>query len=206
MKKFLSVLLVGIVALSFIACGKSYSTQSSKTGQIKTKINETEVSLNSTQFTFPEGYTLKEGNLTDPLGISLVQVEKDDAIIGVYSDGKYTTELNEENLADCANAVYNEVHSMNETLDITPDLFLTGSSISILPIQLKDGYGIFIAHLGTKDFAYITESETDTEYVMDDCLKEIILQLGTQDDYDYFYGDIDEENASTDEETVESNE
>ena len=188
MKRIFRVVLAMVMAVSLCACGVSASTEKSETGQLKTSIVGTKLKLNTVEYEFPEGYTFEDGKITSPIGISYATIhDKDGDTVGVCSDGIYTENITKENMIDAANTAYMTVHSMENPLDLTEDMFLEGENVGVLIIELDDGTAIFTGQLGTPNFSYITETTNDIDLVMQDYLSQVILQLGGQEDYDMFF-------------------
>ena len=73
-KVFKMVVSTAMCAILLCACGYSASTQSSPTGKISTKIENNKVTLNHTEYEFPEGYKFEDLALSNPVGISRVKV------------------------------------------------------------------------------------------------------------------------------------
>ncbi|MCR5605647.1 MAG: hypothetical protein K6F69_02370 [Treponema sp.] len=189
MKRIFKIAVALVMAVSLCACGFSASTAASETGQLKISIVGTKVKLNHVEYEFPEGYTFEDDKITSPIGISFATVyDQDGDMVGVCSDGMYTENITKENMIDAANTVYMTVHGLDNPLDLTEDMFLEGENIVLLVIELTDGTAIFTGQLGTPNFSYVTESTYDVDLVMQDYLKQVIFQLGGQEDYDMFFG------------------
>ena len=188
MKKVISVVAALVMsAVLLCACGYSASTQSSKTGRISTKIENNKVTLNHTSYEFPEEYKFEDFAITDPVGISAIQVaDSNGKTMGIVSDGMYTENITEENMVDAANTVYMTVHGVDTPLELEKEMFVSGKNVKILVIGLTDGTAIFVAQTGTPNFAYMTETNDDSDLIMQDQFDQIILQLGGQEDYDMF--------------------
>ncbi len=190
MKKFVKATALMAMALSLCACKMSAKTVKSDTGMIKVSIKNEEVTLNHVEYEFPEDYKIKEEMITEDIGISYVEVKNEDRdLIGVLSDGKYEEDIDEDNIAEAANDVYEKVHDVKENLGLTSDMFVYGDELAGITIGLQDGYAVFIAKLDTEEFVYIVVSEDDDDEVMEDCIKSVVEQLGSDEDYEIFFED-----------------
>ncbi|MCR5415933.1 MAG: hypothetical protein K6E79_03980 [Pseudobutyrivibrio sp.] len=189
MKKKIAMIIVSVMALALVGCGASVSTERSSTGQLTTKVVNQDVTLNICEHEFPEGYTITDGKITDPIGISYASIDKDGTVVGIFADGYYEENITEDNITDCVNTVFKNIHGVDTALDITSDMYVSSDNLTTLTIGLEDGYGVFIAKMGTSNFAYITESDADTDEVMIDSIGSAILSLGDQNDYDALMAD-----------------
>ncbi len=190
MKKFVKAAALMAMAFSLCACTMSAKTVKSETGMIKVSIKNEAVTLNHVEYEFPEDYKIKEGTITKPMGISYVEIKNDDRdLVGVLSDGKYEEDIDEDNIAEAANDVYETVHDVEEDLGLTSDMFVYGDELAAITIKLQDGYSVFIAKLDTEEFVYIQASEDDDDEVMEDCIKSVVEQLGSDEDYEIFFED-----------------
>ncbi|RKM62838.1 hypothetical protein D6856_01560 [Butyrivibrio sp. XB500-5] len=188
-KVFKMVVSTAMCAILLCACGYSASTQSSPTGKISTKIENNKVTLNHTEYEFPEGYKFEDLALSNPVGISRVKVtDSDGQIVGICSDGMYTENITKENMIDAANTVFMEVHNIDTPLNLSEDMFVDGKNVEVLVISLDDGTAVFVGQLGTPNFAYITMGNADSESVMQGYVEQAILKLGGQEDYDTICG------------------
>ncbi|SFI09774.1 hypothetical protein SAMN04487830_12226 [Pseudobutyrivibrio sp. OR37] len=190
MKKIVNVILVLTVCFSMCACGFSVSTETSSTGQLTTSINNNKVKLNHSEYEFPEGYSFKDGKIKSPVGMSYVQIyNREDEVVGVCADGYYTETISKDTMKDAVNTVYKAAHNVDSSLQLTDDLFVEGKNLILLTISLDDGSAIFIGKLGTPDFAYITQSKSDKDNIMQDYLEQVVLQLGNQEDYEILFSE-----------------
>jgi len=189
MKRIFTTAIALIMSVSLTACNFSVSTEKSETGQLTASISGTKVKLNHIEYEFPEGYSISDGKITSPIGISYATVnDADSNTVGICADGMYTENITKDNMMDAANTVYMTVHNMENPLELSEDMFLEGDNIVMLVIGLDDGNAIFIGQLNTPNFAYVTESNSDSDLVMQDLISQSILQLGGQEDYDTFIG------------------
>ena len=189
LKRIATAMLISAFAVNAMGCGASASTEHSETGQISVKVVNQEVTLNNCKFTFPEGYDISEGKFAKPIGISYAEISKDGNVTGVFADGFYSEDITMENVADAVNKVYTTVHSVDKELELSEDMFIETDNMITLVIGLSDGTAIYTAKKGTPNFAYVTQSGSDADSVMQDCLGEAVKTLGGQADYDQLFGE-----------------
>ncbi|MCR4567790.1 MAG: hypothetical protein K5769_07045 [Pseudobutyrivibrio sp.] len=188
MRKILNFTLAAVVGLSLCAC--SASTVKSDAGQIKVSVKDSTVKLNHVEYIFPEGYNFFDATITEPIGMSVVEVKDQDGnLVGVCSDGLYKEDITKDNIKDAVNAAYMTFHNIDKPLELSDDMFVEGKKIEMLVIGLDDGQALFMAQLGTPNFVYATELKGDSEYVMDDFAKDCIKQLGGEEEYKLFFGE-----------------
>ena len=190
MKKLLKAVVAVGMCMSLCACGASVSTEKSETGQLHTTIKGSTVKLNHIEYEFPEGYTFEDGKFTEPIGISYAQVENEAGeIVGVCADGMYSEEITRDNVIDVVNTVYMTVHSVENPLELNSDMFIEGDDLTMLVIGLDDGTAVFLGQFGTPNFVYMTETNSDSDSVMQDYLEQAVLQLGGEEEHTLFFGE-----------------
>ncbi|MCR5771226.1 MAG: hypothetical protein K6G87_08360 [Butyrivibrio sp.] len=190
MRKIIKIVAIMAMSLSLCACRVATETTLSETGKITVTVNNNKVKLNHVEFEFPEDYSLKEGLIKDPYGMSYVNVKNDDGeLIGVAADGMYSEDIDEDNIADAVNDIYMAFHDVDEPLQMNEDPFVYGDELTALVIQLEDGYAIFIAENDTPNFVYTTQVEdADEDDAITDFIKSAVEQMGSEEDYEAFFG------------------
>lgn len=190
MKKFVKVAALMVMSLSLCACKMSAQTAKSKTGTVSVKVKNEAVTLNHVEYEFPEDYKLEEGLMKKPCGISFVNVYNDDGdLIGAAADGIYEEDIDEDNFTEAANEIVKEFHDTDEDLTLYEDPVTYGDELGILIIEIDDGYAILIVEIDTPNFVYVTQSEDDEDDEMTDFVKSAVEQLGSDEDYEIFFGD-----------------
>lgn len=124
MKKLVSAILIACIAISTVACGASVSTEKSLTGKISVKVVGSDVTLNNCSYSFPKDFSIEEGKIEDPIGISYAQLSNNGELIGVFADGFYSENITDDNLFDAVNSVYTTIHSVNDGLELSDDMFV----------------------------------------------------------------------------------
>ena len=191
MKKFIKIAAIMAMSLSLCACRVSTQTVKSKTGTVSVKVKNEAVTLNHVEYEFPEDYKLEEGLMNKPCGISFVNVYNEDKdLIGAAADGIYEEDIDEDNFTDAANEIVKEFHDIDEDLTLYSDDPVTyGDKLGILILELDEGYAVFVAEIDTPNFVYLTQSEDDEDDEMTEFLKSAVEQLGSDEDYEIFFGE-----------------
>ena len=191
MKKFIKIAAIMAMSLSLCACKMSAQTVKSKTGMVSVEVKNEAVTLNHVEYEFPEDYKLEEGLMKKPCGISFVNVYNEDKdLIGAAADGIYEEDIDEDNFTDAANEIVKEFHDTDEDLTwYSDDPVIYGDKLGVLILELDEGYSIFVAEIDTPNFVYLTQSEDDEDDEMTECFKSVVEQLGSDEDYEIFFGD-----------------
>lgn len=191
MKKFIKITALIAMSLSLCACKMSAQTVKSKTGMVSVKVKNEAVTLNHVEFEFPEDYKLEEGLISEPLGISLVNVYNDDHdFIGIAADGKYDEDIDEDNFTDAVNDVIQEIYDTDGSVTFSDDPVVYGDKLGRIIVDLGGDSAIFIAELDTPNFVYMSQTEDDEDDEMIEFIESAVEQLGSDEDADVFDEEI----------------
>ena len=157
---------------------------------LNAKISGQQVILNHTSYKFTEGLSFKKEFLSTPIRASEVAVYNGEEHLGLYVDGYYKEAITKDNIAKASKTILEAIHG-SKAPDIPFAAFNQGNTIWMLELPLKNGEGVLLMKMNTKEFAYILMSrEEDGKLAtpLYDCTSEIVLQMGGQRDHIVFYG------------------
>lgn len=187
MKKRITVLLC-ILALitSLIGCSFSFgtNTEKGKTGTVSVKETNGHLELNHTKYDFSMDTKIDEGTIAKPFSMSYGNITNGNGKgLGMVLDGFYESTIVENNMADLTQRLYETIHKGTDKLDLNGQV-INSDNLYFVRLLLMNGKGTVIGVKNTTKFAYVTELD-NTNNFMQTYLKDAILQLGSQSDYEY---------------------
>ena len=187
MKRKLTVLMC-VLALSTSLVGCSFSsgfnTEKGKTGTVSVKESNGHLELNHTKYDFPTSKKISTGTIADPFSMSYGNIaDSDEKGLGMVLDGFYEHTIDENNMADLSQRLYQKIHKGSDQLDFSGQV-MVADNLYFVRLLLVGGKGTIIGVKNTTKFAYVTELD-GTNGFMQTYLKDAIMQLGSKSDYDY---------------------